>query len=73
MAEVTIAGRSETTTWDYDEEADVFYLSLGDPRPAMGVEIGEGVVLRYDEGRREVTGLTVIGLRERLLRGLNGP
>lgn len=38
----------------------------------MGVEIGEGVVLRYDEGRRAVAGLTVIGLPERPLRGLNG-
>jgi len=27
-------------------------------------------VLRYDEGRREVVGLTVLGLRERLLLGL---
>lgn len=48
-------------------------LSVGEPRPAMGGDIGDGLVLRDDEGRREVTGLTAIGLRERLLRGLNGP
>lgn len=55
---------------DYDEEADVLCLSVGEPRPAVGVDIGDGLVLRYDESRREVAGLTVIGLRDRALRGL---
>ena len=32
----------------------------------------EGVVVRYDEAVREVVGLTVIGLRERVLKGLVG-
>ena len=36
----------------------------------MGVDIGDGLVLRYDETSREMVGLTVIGLRDRLLRGL---
>ncbi len=57
-------------TWDYDEEADVLYISVGEPRPALGVDIGEGVILRYDEAAKEVVGLTLIGLRERLLKGL---
>lgn len=55
---------------NYDEEADVLYLSVGEPRPAEGIDIGEGLVLRYDRGRKEVVGLTVIGLRARLLAGL---
>jgi uncharacterized protein YuzE len=25
-------------SWDYDEEADVPYLSTGEPRPAVGVD-----------------------------------
>ena len=49
-------------------EADVLYLSLGQPRPAVGVDIGDGVVLRYDEATQEVVGLTVIGLRAKLAR-----
>jgi uncharacterized protein YuzE len=61
---------SAAITWDYDEEADVLYLSVGEPQPAVGVDIGEGVILRYDEARKEVVGLTLIGLRERLLKGL---
>ena len=56
--------------WDYDEEADVLYISIGEPRPAVGVDIGEGVVLRYDEARKELAGLTLIGLRARLMESL---
>jgi hypothetical protein len=36
----------------------------------MGVDIGEGVIVRDDEVRQEVVGLTVLGLRTRLLKGL---
>ena len=28
--------------WDYDEEADVLYLSVGEPQPAVGIDVGEG-------------------------------
>lgn len=70
MEAIRVFENPANVTWDYDEEADVLYLSLGEPGPALGVDIGEGVVLRYDESRREVVGLTIIGLRTRLLRGL---
>lgn len=56
--------------WDYDEEADVLYLSVGEPRSAVGVDVGEGVVVRYDEANREVVGVTLIGVRSRLLEEL---
>jgi uncharacterized protein YuzE len=56
--------------WDYDEEADVLYISVGKPRPALGVDIGEGVIVRWDEQKREVVGLTIIGLRARLAEGI---
>ena len=55
---------------DYDEEADVLYLSLGRPRKATGVDIGQGVVVRYDEKKKEVVGLTVLGVRAKLLESL---
>lgn len=62
--------RPAEVSWDYDEEADVLYLSVGNPRPAVGIDIGEGVVARYDEERKEVVGITLIGLRARLLKEL---
>ena len=56
--------------WEYDEEADVLYISVGKPRPALGVDIGEGVIVRWDEQKREVVGLTILGLRARLTEGI---
>jgi uncharacterized protein YuzE len=54
----------------YDEGADVLYLSLGKPRPALGMDIGDGIILRYDETKNEVVGLTILGLRARFLEEL---
>lgn len=70
MEAVKILEKPANLTWDYDEEADVLYVSVGEPSPAVGVDIGDGVVLRYDEPHKEVVGLTVLGLRARLLREL---
>ena len=72
-AGVKIPPRPANVTWDYDEDADVLYLSLGEPKSAEGVDVGDGVILRYDESRHEVVGLTLIGLRARLLKQLLQP
>jgi uncharacterized protein YuzE len=72
MDAVSIPDKSASITWEYDTEADVLYLSMGDPQAAVGLDIGDGVVLRYDEGRKELVGLTLLGLRARLLQGLAG-
>lgn len=68
MEALRILEKPKEITWDYDEKADVLYLYIGEPGPAVGMDIGEGVILRYDETRREVVGLTLIGLRTRLLK-----
>jgi len=70
METVKILEKPDRLTWDYDAEADVLYLAVGSPRPAEGVDVGEGVVLRYDPAAREVVGLTVVGLRARLMQEL---
>jgi uncharacterized protein YuzE len=56
--------------WEFDEEADVLYISVGKPRPAVGADIGEGVIVRYDEKKKEVVGITIIGFRTRTLKSL---
>lgn len=56
--------------YDYDEEADVLYMSLGAPRPAVGVELGGGAVLMIDDTTDEIVGLTVLGVRRQLERAL---
>jgi uncharacterized protein YuzE len=70
METVKILEHPSVLNWDYDEEADVLYLSIGEPQPAVGIDIGDGVVLRFNEERQEVVGLTLIGLRARLLHEL---
>ena len=70
MNTLTILEKPKSVQWDYDEDADVLYLSVGEPQLAVGIDIGDGVVLRYDEVAKSVVGLTVIGLRARLLTEL---
>ena len=70
MEALKILEKPSVLHWDYDEEADVLYLSVGEPRPAVGTDIGEGVVVRYDEMTKEVVGLTLVGLRARVLKSL---
>ena len=43
MEVLKILDKPDTIDWEYDEEADVLYLSVGTPKPAVGVDIGEGV------------------------------
>ena len=71
MEAIKIFEKSEKINWDYDEDADVLYLSIDEPRPALGVDVGDGVILRYDEADNELVGLTIIGLRARLIRNLS--
>ena len=68
MEPVKILERATKVDWEYDRQADVLYLSFGEPRAASGVDIGDGMIVRYDEKRAEVVGLTVVGLRARLVK-----
>jgi uncharacterized protein YuzE len=52
--------------WEYGGDADTLYISFGKPTPALGVDIGEGVIVRYDEKAREVVGLMLIGVGRRM-------
>ena len=67
MEAINIPVHATNLTWDYDEEADVLYISVGRPRPAVGVDVGEGLIVRYDEANHEVVGLTIIGMRDHLV------
>ena len=71
MEAVKILEKAEDLRWNYDADADVLYVSVGPPRAAIGVDVGEGTILRYDEASREVVGITLIGLKDKLLKGLS--
>jgi uncharacterized protein YuzE len=55
----------------YDEEADILYISQGSAGVALGIDVGDGVILRCDGGAREIVGVSLIGLRANLLRELS--
>jgi len=53
--------------FDYDEEADVLYISFGKPREAKdSVEVEEGVIYRIADN--EVIGITITDFRARTLK-----
>ena len=49
----------------YDAQADVLYVSIGQPRAAISQEIGDDVLLRVDPESGEVVGLTILNLSTR--------
>jgi uncharacterized protein YuzE len=67
---VKIVDKRERLDWKYDSAADVLYVSVGKPRKAISIDIGQGVVVRYDEAKRKVVGLTVMGVRQRVTESL---
>lgn len=49
---------------DYDEDADVLYISFGKPRDAKdSMEVEDGVVYRIADN--EVIGITITGFKAR--------
>ncbi len=71
MEALKILEGKPSLNWEYDEEADVLYISVGKPRPAIGLDIGEGVIVRYDQKKQEVVGLSILGFRARTLQSLS--
>lgn len=52
---------------DYDEEADVLYISFGKPREAKdSVEVEDGVIYRIADN--EVVGITITDFKARTLK-----
>ncbi len=72
MEALKILDKKENLNWDYDEEADVLYISMGEPVQALGLDVGEGMIVRYREETGEVVGLTIIGVRDRTLAAIKG-
>lgn len=72
MEALRILEKKESLDWQYDEEADVLYISIGERVKAIGLDVGEGVIVRYREETREVVGVTIVGVRERALAALRG-
>lgn len=57
---------------DYDSENDVLYLSIGEPQPAHGEDIGKtsGIIIQRSPTAGEVVGLTIVGFKQSIKEGL---
>ena len=69
---VRVSEKPTFILWGYDEKTDVLYLSVGESRPVIDMDIHDGMIVCYDGILREIAGLKVIGMRARLLKGLAG-
>ena len=49
--------------YDYDDEADVMYISLGKPKKAITKEFGNFGV-HYDKKTKKFVGVTIVGFSE---------
>jgi len=71
METLKMLEKKENIQWDYDAEADVLYISIGKPRKAEGVDIGEGTIIRLNPETNEIVGITIINPLKRTLQELN--
>ncbi|MDP3027464.1 MAG: DUF2283 domain-containing protein [Nanoarchaeota archaeon] len=58
--------KSDKISFEYDEEADVLYISFGKPEKALSLDLGSGIIARQSESGKLV-GFTLIGLKSILL------
>ncbi|HPG38374.1 MAG TPA: DUF2283 domain-containing protein [bacterium] len=71
MEALKITEKKKNLQWNYDADADVFYISIEKPQKAEGVDIGKGVIARIDPVSHEIIGFTIINLLQRTLQELN--
>lgn len=70
METLNISEKKNKIKWDYDAEADILYISFGNPKNAEGVDIGEGMIIRIQPESKEITGVTIINSLHRTLTSL---
>ena len=72
METLNISEKKNKINWDYDAEADILYISFGNPKNAEGVDIGEGTIIRIQPDIKEIIGVTILNPLNRTLSSLRG-
>jgi uncharacterized protein YuzE len=72
METLNITEKKNKINWDYDADADVLYISFGNPKNAEGVDIGEGTIIRIEPDSNEIIGITILNPLHRTLTSLKG-
>ena len=62
--------RSLSVSVTYDDEFDIFAITLGEPQPAITEEVpsGHGLQLRLDPESFKIVGYEILGFRSRYLK-----
>ena len=55
-------GKPGKVDWSYDKAGDVLYMSFDHPRESLTLDLGDGLLARYQEETGEITGFTIIGI-----------
>lgn len=55
----------------YDDSVDVLYVSFGDPRPGIAMEVNNGDFVRVDPYTDEVVGITLLDFHERFVASIS--
>ena len=72
MRTLNISKKKNKANWDYDADADVLYISFGNPKNAEGVDIGEGTIIRIEPDSKDIIGITILNPLHRTLTSLKG-
>ena len=57
---------------DYDDGADVLYISFGNPRAAISKEVSVGDFVRIDPFTDEIVGVTILDSKDRYVSSDSG-
>ena len=52
-------------SFSYDKQADVLYLSMGNPRKSISHEVEDGIILRFDAKKKHLSGVTIMDFQAR--------
>jgi len=54
-------------TLSYDEDVDVLYVSFGEPKAAISVEVNDGELIRIDPYTDDIVGVTIMDFKQRYI------
>ena len=54
----------ERLNFHYDAEGDILDISVGEPRKALSVEVGNDVLERVDLQTKKIVGFTILNFRK---------
>ena len=56
-----------TLNFDYEGEVDVVYVSFGKSTKVIGEDLGNGVIISYNEENDNLVGMALIEIKKRII------